>query len=213
MKIQFIDLLPIPLVSMNHTKDSLWNSTFSIEKGQKVIIEAQSGRGKSTLIHLLFGVRKDYSGSIWINEKKLADFSKDEWVNYRKKIVSIVFQDLQLFPDLSVMENLQVKNNLTGHFSEDVLVSLVRRVGLEDKLHVRCGLLSMGQQQRIAIIRALCQPFSFLLLDEPFSHLDKKNAQICMEMINEYCQNQNAGWILTSLGSNDNVVFDKLIHI
>jgi ABC-type lipoprotein export system ATPase subunit len=213
MNILFNDVLPIPLASMIHSNASLWNSKVILEKGQKVIIEAQSGRGKSTLIHLLFGVRKDYSGDILINDKKLSDFSSKEWVDYRKNQISIVFQDLQLFPNLSVLDNLLVKNNLTNHFSEEVLISLVNRVGLAEKLHTRCGQLSMGQQQRIAIIRALCQPFAFLLLDEPFSHLDEKNAQICMEMINEHCQNQNAGWILTSLGSFGSFECDKLIQI
>jgi ABC-type lipoprotein export system ATPase subunit len=71
----------------------------------------------------------------------------------------------------------------------------------------------MGQQQRVAIIRAICQPFSWLLLDEPFSHLDTKNAEICMAIINQVCEKQHAGWVLTALGKHVTSSFDQLIFI
>lgn len=213
MTLEFNNVLPIPLASMTHSNDSMWKSKRAIQQGQKVIIEAQSGRGKSTLIHLLYAVRKDYTGEILVDHKRLTDFSMSDWVDYRSTKVSIVFQDLHLFPHLTVKENLVLKNNLTHHLSEDEIVGFVQRVGLEDKLNERCGILSMGQQQRVAIIRALCQPFSYLLMDEPFSHLDEVNSGICMEMINEVCVKQHAGWIMTSLGSQQNIVVDQFIQI
>ena len=213
MNFQFDQVLPVPLSSMSHTENSVWNSSIILEKGKKIVVEAQSGRGKSTFIHLLFGIRKDYKGSIFFNQKKLSEFSKKDWVNYRKEQVSIVFQDLQLFPNITVLENLELKNNLTNHFTKDQLIEMLNSVGLSDKLHVPCGLLSMGQQQRVAIIRALSQPFSWLLLDEPFSHLDEINTGICMELINKQCFLQNAGWIITSLGTDLTSSYDQLISI
>ncbi len=213
MNIQFNQVLPVPLSSMSHVRDSLWNTSSVFNQGQKIMIEAQSGRGKSTLIHLLFGVRKDYHGEITFGRKKLSEFNESDWVDYRQHHVSIVFQDLQLFPFITVLENLKVKNNLTKHFTDDQLIEMLGRLGLLDKLHVLCGQLSMGQQQRVAIIRALCQPFTWMLLDEPFSHLDEINASKCMELINEECEKHSAGWIITSLGLQTTFSYDKLIHI
>ena len=75
----------------------------------------------------------------------------------------------------------------------------------------KCQTLSYGQQQRVAIVRALCQPFEWLLLDEPFSHLDEQNSTIALELIQEVCAAHNAGLIVTSLGSAQNRMFDRSI--
>jgi ABC-type lipoprotein export system ATPase subunit len=213
MNIHFNHVLPTPLSSMQQTVNSLWNQSLILEKGKKVVVEAPSGRGKSTLMHLLFGVRKDYTGEICVDDKNLSTFSHRTWTEFRKNKVSIVFQDLQLFPQLTVLENLQLKNDLTNHYSLAELVAFMDQVGLSEKLNQKCGNLSMGQQQRVAIIRSICQPFSWLLLDEPFSHLDAENAEICMKIINEACGKQEAGWVLTSLGTNINSSYDQLITI
>ncbi len=213
MNIQFNQVLPVPLSSMKHSADSLWNSNVILEQGKKIVIEARSGRGKSTFIHLLFGIRKDYNGQILVDNKNLSQFTQKDLVDYRQNVLSVVFQDLQLFPYISVYENLKVKNDLTKHFSEDQLIEMLSRVGLADKINQPCGLLSMGQQQRVAIIRALCQSFTWIFMDEPFSHLDELNAEICMGLINEECEKNRAGWIITSLGMHLNYDYDKLIHI
>jgi len=118
-----------------------------------------------------------------------------------------------LFPQLTVIENLQLKNALTNFYSLAELESFIDQVGLSEKLNKKCGNLSMGQQQRVAIIRSICQPFSWLLLDEPFSHLDTENAEICIKIINEACDKQQAGWFLTSLGINSKNSYDQLITI
>jgi ABC-type lipoprotein export system ATPase subunit len=213
MDIFFNQVLPAPLSSMQLAEDSLWCQSVTIKKGQKVMVEAPSGRGKSTLIHALFGIRKDYTGEIFLDGQLISNFSKATWSVYRKDKIAIVFQDLQLFPQLTVIENLQLKNDLTNHYSLAELVAFMDIVGLSEKLNEKCGKLSMGQQQRVAIIRAICQPFSWLLLDEPFSHLDADNAEICMKIINEACDKQQAGWFLTSLGTNSKSAYDQIITI
>jgi len=213
MDIFFNQVLPAPLSSMQLAENSLWSQCVTIKKGQKVIVEAPSGRGKSTLIHTLFGIRKDYSGEIHFADKVLSSFTNRTWSEYRKSKIAIVFQDLQLFPQLTVIENLQLKNALTNFYSLAELESFIDQVGLSEKLNKKCGNLSMGQQQRVAIIRSICQPFSWLLLDEPFSHLDTENAEICIKIINEACDKQQAGWFLTSLGINSKNSYDQLITI
>jgi len=213
MDIHFKHVVPTPLSSYEQNENSLWNQNVILEKGKKVVVEAPSGKGKSTLIHLLYGIRKDYSGEILLDGQLLSNFSNTKWSAYRKNKLAILFQDLQLFPQLTLLENLQLKNDLTNHFTHDELIDFVAQTKLSEKLNEKCGNLSMGQQQRVALIRAICQPFSWLLLDEPFSHLDAKNAEICMELINQACEKQNAGWVLTTLGKHVSSSFDQLISI
>jgi putative ABC transport system ATP-binding protein len=140
-------------------------------------------------------------------------FTPDDWTEIRQTKISVVFQDLQLFPNLSVQDNLMLKNGLQNVFSEDELKEKLAILGIADKWEQKCGLLSMGQQQRVAIIRSLCQPFEWLMLDEPFSHLDKANAKIALKMINERCDNLKAGFILTSLGEDYGCNYSRELNL
>jgi len=213
MDIQFNQVLPTPLSSQNQSENSVWNKDVLLKQGSKIVVEAPSGKGKSTLIHVLYGLRQDYTGDILLGGQALSQFSPARWSKHRTESLAIVFQDLQLFPELTILENLQVKNNLTNRYTLAELEAFIMQVGLSEKLHEKCGQLSMGQQQRVAIIRALCQPFTWLLMDEPFSHLDVENAKICMDIIQQVCQKNGAGWILTALGDHHISTFDQLITI
>jgi len=208
MNIVFQHVMPNPLRSLIHNADSIWGKEFSLLKGQKVLLNATSGKGKSTFSGTLFGIRKDFEGSLLFDEKDIKKISNLDWSNIRKEKLSIVFQDLQLFQNLTVAENLLLKNNLTETFDVLEIKAMVDRLGIIDKWDVKCSYLSMGQQQRVAIIRALLQPFEWLILDEPFSHLDVENSNICLGLINERCSQLNAGFILTSLGSDHDFSFD-----
>jgi ABC-type phosphate/phosphonate transport system ATPase subunit len=101
-----------------------------------------------------------------------------------------------------------LKNHLTHFKSESEIVGMLELLGIEHKWNDPCGLLSMGQQQRVAIVRALCQPFEWLILDEPFSHLDERNSRICLDMIANECNAQQAGFVLTSLDDDERFPYD-----
>lgn len=202
MKIQFNKVLPEPLKEYKHSKESVWNNTFEIPKNQKVMLNASSGKGKTTFMGILYGVRKDYEGTVKIDGQDIRSFNLEYWCSLRKDQLSVVFQDLQLFSELTVIENLRLKNDLTQHKSQKEIKEMLRRLGIGDKIDKKCGLLSMGQKQRVAIIRSLLQPFQWLFMDEPFSHLDEENTRIGLELMNEETDKQNAGFILTSLGSS-----------
>jgi len=178
-----------------------------------VLLNASSGKGKTTFTHILAGIRKDFSGSIRFDEKEITSFSQEEWAELRKERMSYVFQDLQLFSKLTVEENLYLKNNLTDTFTSVELKQMLDELEIEDKWSVPCGILSMGQQQRVAVIRALCQPFDWLLLDEPFSHLDEENTRLALSLINKRVDHIKAGFILTTLGENHNFKFDKELNL
>jgi ABC-type lipoprotein export system ATPase subunit len=109
---------------------------------------------------------------------------------------------------LTVAENLLLKNQLTDYKTEQEIKSMLDQLEIGHKWNDSCGLLSMGQQQRVAIVRSLCQPFNWLILDEPFSHLDEQNSIRSLSMIDAECTKQNAGFVLTSLDDDNRFSYD-----
>ena len=192
--------MPYPLKEIAHHADSIWGKTFELNHGQKVLLNASSGKGKSTFTSITTGLRNDYSGEILFNDKNIQQLSLDEWTTIRQKKIAVIFQDLQLFPSYTVRENLLLKHALGSPFSEMEIIQMLERLGIDDKWNQQCGILSYGQQQRVAIIRALIQPYEWLIMDEPFSHLDEANTKIALKLIQERTDDQQAGFILTSLG-------------
>jgi len=208
MDIQFENVMPHPLASIQHSEDSIWGDNVLLRSGHKILLNASSGKGKSTFSMTIFGIRKDYEGTIRYGGKDIRTLSTDEWVNIRQRKISTVFQDLQLFPNLTVAENMQLKNSLTDFKTEQEMKDLLAVLEIDHKWNDPCGLLSMGQQQRVAIVRALCQPFEWLIMDEPFSHLDEANSRKCLDMIAKECDAQKAGFVLTSLDDDDRFPYD-----
>ncbi|MFK8039053.1 MAG: ATP-binding cassette domain-containing protein [Crocinitomicaceae bacterium] len=205
MKIRFDNVLPKPLANEQHAKQSVWSNNFELNQGHFYLLNASSGKGKSTFSSILYGLRHDYTGSILFNDQSISEFSLVDWSNFRQTKISAVFQSLDLFPNLSVIDNLLIKNRLTDFKTEQDIVNCLETLGIETLKNKLVGNLSMGQQQRVAIVRSLCQPFKWLLLDEPFSHLDLKNIENAIAIINEAIENQQAGTILTTLGSDYNI--------
>lgn len=213
MNIRFKNIMPEPLKVITHNSNSIWGDDFELTKGSKVMLNATSGKGKTTFTHILSGIRKDYEGQLFFDKQELKQLTPSAWAKLRQQHISVVYQDLQLFYDLSVAENLQLKNQLTHTFDQDKLKAMTETLGVSDKWDVPCRLLSMGQQQRIAIIRALAQPFEWLIMDEPFSHLDAENTERCLELINERCNELGAGFILTSLGDPHGFEYDITLNL
>lgn len=208
MNIQFNQVMPAPLASISHGTESIWGNTAVLESGKKILLNASSGKGKSTFSMTVFGIRKDYDGNILYDNRDIRSFSVDEWVEIRQRKISTVFQDLQLFHKLTVAENLLLKNQLTDYKTEQEIKQMLAALEIEHKWNDPCGLLSMGQQQRVAIVRSLCQPFQWLVLDEPFSHLDEQNSLKCLAMIDRECSKQHAGFVLTSLDDDNRFPYD-----
>ncbi|WP_027419693.1 ATP-binding cassette domain-containing protein [Crocinitomix catalasitica] len=213
MKLEFKNVLPYPLVDYKHDKQSVWSSEFKIEFPQKVLLNASSGKGKSTFINTVFGLRKDYSGEIIWDGKNIAEFGMNDWTNLRRDTFSVVFQDLQLFPELTIWENLELKNALTNHKTAAEIQVMLSLLGIGDRKDQITKTLSLGQQQRVAIIRALLQPFKLLLMDEPFSHLDENNAALALDLIAAETDMNNAGFILSSLGSTHGFKYDSELKL
>ena len=213
MKIEFKNIIPNPLIDEEHNSVSVWGNDFTWETPQSLALYAVSGKGKSTFVDILSGVRNDFKGDLLIDSKSTKNFTLNDWSDVRKRQISTIYQDLQLFDNLSIIENIIVKNDLTNHFTIDKMISLVDKSGLSEQIDKKSNLLSFGQKQRVAIIRALAQPFELLILDEPFSHLDEANEKIMMGMIMEEIHANNAGFIITSLGNSPMCEIDNEINL
>ena len=208
MKIILDHIMPAPLASIQHGAESIWGNYIELHPGKHILLNASSGKGKSTFTMTTIGIRRDYEGKLTYDGRDIKSFKPDDWTLIRQEKVSVVYQDLQLFPNLTVSENLFLKNKLKDTYSETELKQKLEFLEIDDKWNQLCGLLSMGQQQRLAIVRSLCQPFQWLLMDEPFSHLDEMNAKKCIQLIDERCIEQNAGFVLTTLGDSHGYQYD-----
>ena len=194
-------------------QSQIWLQDVTFQKGQTYLVEANSGTGKSSLCSYIIGYRKDYLGTIRFDGKDIRKNRVSEWTSLRKRNLSLLFQELRLFPELTAMENVLIKNGLTGHKSRQEIETCFERLGIADKMDAKVGRMSYGQQQRVAMIRALVQPFDFLLVDEPISHLDDENSAIMGEIMMEEVRKQEAGVIVTSIGKHMSLSYDKTFRL
>lgn len=204
MTIRLEKMIPLPLLEQNTSGSGIWEvESVLFEKGNTYIIEAPSGRGKTSLLSVIYGIRKDYRGSVYLDDKDIAGFGWKQWSSTRKERLSFIFQGLELFDNMTALENILLKNSISNHQSLTRIKALAEMLGIGEYLQRKAGILSFGQQQRVAILRALCQPFDYLLADECFSHIDRENSLKAFQVIRDECESQGAGLILTSLNGTD----------
>lgn len=205
--------LPQVFAQRSDIISDVWLKDIIFEKGKTYLLEANSGTGKSSLCSFVYGYRRDYQGRIFFDEQNILQLTVKQWVDQRKKHLSLLWQDLRLFPELSAFENVQLKNKLTGFQKKKTIEEWFDRLGIDDKKNALVGQMSFGQQQRVALIRALCQPFDFLFADEPVSHLDDSNSQIMADILQEEVEKQGAGLIVTSIGKRMELPYDAVLRL
>jgi ABC-type lipoprotein export system ATPase subunit len=213
MQIQLQQVLPTFIEKEKTDQSQIWNSTVVFNTGENIQIVAPSGSGKTSLIHFLYGLRKDFTGSILYDGNPISLFDAEQFAGYRQQKISIVFQDLRLFSEQTVVQNIEIKRLLNPYHSESKIAAMAKALGIENKLGKLCKTCSYGEQQRIAIIRALQQPFDFLLLDEPFSHLDESNRKKAMELMEEEVAIRKASIILADLKAIAYFKADKTLYL
>jgi putative ABC transport system ATP-binding protein len=158
-------------------------------------------------------MRREYAGDILYGDKNIRELSVEGFAKIRKDNFSIVFQDLRLFPEQTVRENIELKRQLNPFHPPEKIDDMAQRLGIKSKLSSKCRICSYGEQQRVAIIRSLMQPFDFLLLDEPFSHLDDNNSQKAMQLMLEEAQARNASIIFADLERIDFFPYTRIFHL
>ena len=213
MQISLQQVVPVFFEAGKADGSQLWNQNISFNKGENIHIVAPSGSGKTSFIHFLYGLRKDYSGNILYDNNDIKNFDAEKFSTWRQQYISIIFQDLRLFTEQTVLQNLEIKRLLSPFHKESRIAAMAKRLGIESKLEKLCNTCSYGEQQRIAIIRALQQPFDFLLLDEPFSHLDENNRQLAMQLMEEEAAERNAAIILTDLKKIEYFKAERILYL
>lgn len=209
MQITLKNLIPKPIEDSYDPSSAIWNGPELSLKDNNYLVYSESGRGKTTLLSIFYGIRKDYSGNVWMDDKNIRDYRTQDWIDIRQRKIAMVFQGLALFDTLSVGENLMLKNRLTDYANEQNIRLLLEKLHVEHFWNKKVGQISFGQKQRVAIVRSLLQPFECILLDEAFSHLDLEMAEQANSVILEEVEKRNAFAIYTSLGErnmNDNFI-------
>ena len=212
-EINLQNTLPQVFVSEHIPASDVWNSEVTFSRGTICLVEAESGGGKSSMCSYIFGARRDYVGKILFDRRDVADISMDEWLKLRRTSLAYLPQEMSLFPQLSAWENVQLKNRLTSHFSDRQLADFFERLGIASRCDYPAGRLSIGQQQRVAIIRSICQPFDFLILEEPVSHLDARNNAIVADMVTRVAAANDAAIVATSVGNHLRLAEPHVIHL
>ncbi len=215
MIISFQNATPAPLVGVVHLDSQIWNTKKDFLQGKSYQIYAPSGKGKSTFAHIIYGLRDDFEGDILIDNKNTKQISHENWASIRQTKIAIIFQDLRLFADLTARENIEVKTVLlqqnTQAETQNNIKDMAEKLGISHIMDKKANILSYGERQRVAILRALIQPFEVLLADEPFSHLDENNIKIASQMLIERCKKLNASLLMTSLGYDYGISFDEKV--
>ena len=191
----------------------VWQQNVTLERGKRYLISAESGTGKSSMCSYIYGYRQDYSGDITFDGQDIRSLTVAQWCDIRQQHIAYLPQEMCLFGELTAMENVELKNRLTGFKSRDAIIKLFEVMGIADKVDSLASKLSIGQQQRVAIIRTLCQPCDFILLDEPVSHLDDENNRIVADLIIQEAVRQGAGVIATSVGNHLKMDVDKTFNL
>lgn len=188
--------------------------SISIERGEFVAVMGSSGSGKSTLLHILGGVDRPTSGTVYIDGEDISALKEKDLALFRRRKIGLVYQFFNLIPNLSVKKNillpilLDKKNPDQNYFDEIVLV-----LGLKEKLNSFPSELSGGQQQRVAIARSLIYRPSILLADEPTGNLDRKNSDEIIGLLKLSNKNYKQTIIMITHDERIALEADRIIKI
>jgi len=180
------------------------------EAGSTLLITGDSGKGKTTYLHLLAGLLQPTSGEILIDKTDLVSLSEKKTDRYRGKNIGVVFQKSYFIAALTVLENLQMASWLaTGKKHTKRAKKLLEQLGIENQASKLPAQLSIGQQQRVSIARALMNEPKVLLADEPTSSLDDKNAANVIELLTFLSKEYKAALLIVT---HDNRIKEKFIN-
>lgn len=213
MQLHIQQVLPTYFEENVTARSEIWGKELLFSKGEMIKIVAPSGSGKTSLVHFLYGLRKEYNGNIRYDNTNIKDLNAEGFAGFRKNNISVVFQDLRLFPEQTILENLEIKRQLNPYHPQEKVVEMAERLGITSRLDRKARICSYGEQQRAVIIRALLQPFDFLLLDEPFSHLDTDNAKKAMALMLEEAEKRKASIVFADLERIDYFPHTRLLHL
>ena len=187
------------------------NCSFTIEKGELVVILGPSGAGKTTVLNLLGGMDSPSSGGIMVDSHAIHNYSKKELIFYRRNDIGFVFQFYNLVGNLTSLENVELACQICPDSLDPE--SILEQVGLSERLNNFPAQLSGGEQQRVAIARAIAKNPKLLLCDEPTGALDSVTGQRIIELLQNTCRKMGTTTILITHNAVLADIADKVIHI
>jgi ABC-type lipoprotein export system ATPase subunit len=171
----------------------------SISEGEQVVLRGESGGGKTTLLHLISGIVGSDSGSIKLDGMELTKFSETGRDRIRAAKMGYVFQTFNLLPAFTALENVKLGMTFARKkMNLERAKELIERVGLADRMHYLPSQMSVGQQQRVAVARALANKPRLLLADEPTANVDPANQDRIIELIQEVCREDNVAILMVT---------------
>ncbi len=198
--------------NITHSFDYLLfeNINFKISPKEKIAIIGKSGSGKSTLLHILSTFLKPQNGEIFYNGKNLYSLKEKELIEIRKKEFGIVFQFHYLFNTFTARENIEAAALLS---KREIDEELLKRLDIFEVLNQNIQTLSGGQQQRVSIARVLTKKPKIIFADEPTGNLDKVNANEVMQILSEYCEENDAALITVTHDAEISGFFDRVYEL
>ena len=196
--------------------EALRDVTFDVQPGEFVAIVGPSGSGKSTLFYILGGLTSATSGSLLIQGKDFSRLSDPQRTSLRRSQIGFVFQRFNLLPTISAQANIELAHEIaaTGKpFDKDFLHDLSRLLKIEGRLNHRPNELSGGEQQRIAIARALITRPAILLADEPTGNLDSHNADTVLSMLHASSRELNQTVLMITHNPEAAQIADRVLHM
>jgi putative ABC transport system ATP-binding protein len=170
-----------------------------IPDSSNCLILGESGCGKTTLLHLLAGLRTPTQGNIWYNDTDITALANHQKDNFRGKNIGVVFQSSAFIQSLSVLENLMMPLFLSHQVQdENKALQLLKKVNLEHKIRKPISALSVGEQQRVSILRAIMHQPKWLFADEPTSALDNTNATRVIDLMIEVAAENKSSLIVVT---------------
>lgn len=184
------------------------------EAGQACVVTGSSGKGKTTLLHLLGGLLKPSAGHISIAQTEVTSLGGRQLDAFRGKHIGIIFQQSHFVKSLNVLDNLLLPARFTGKKGrKDKALSLLQQLGIADQVHKPTGSLSQGQQQRLSIARALINDPALVLADEPTSGLDDENCHKVAALLQQQTHVANAALIIVTHDQRLKNEFKQIIHL
>ena len=214
-----MNILEVKNLSKIYGKDetkvvALDNVSFSVKQGEFVAIIGPSGSGKSTLLHILGGVDVPTKGSVIINGTDISTLDETNLAIFRRRQIGLIYQFYNLIPILTVEENLTLPLLLDGRKpNQKIIDSLVKTLGLENRLKHLPSQLSGGQQQRVSIGRALTNNPALMLADEPTGNLDSENTKEIISLLKKFNKENNQTIIVITHDERIALAADRVIAI
>ena len=189
---------------------ALDSTNFEVEKGELVVIVGPSGAGKTTALNILGGMDTVTSGTVKIDKKEISKLKEKELIKYRREDIGFVFQFYNLVQNLTAIENVELATQICRRPLEPK--TILKKVGLENRMNNFPSQLSGGEQQRVAIARAIAKNPKLLLCDEPTGALDYKTGKQILQLLQDTCRKEKMTVLIITHNTSLTPMADRVIH-